>query len=79
MLGDDLMWSGIDWKPKIQSRSKAIDPDKLRINSYRVLLSRGRDGMIIFLPNEFKFDASHRALLDSGSKPLEPNLDKKDY
>ncbi len=49
--GDDLIWMNSKWNPLKQPRSKAKNPDQLRINSYRVLLSRGRDGFVIFNPN----------------------------
>ena len=48
--GDDLKWNGDNWISKPQLRSKARDPHQLRINSYRVLLTRGRDGIGIFVP-----------------------------
>ena len=46
--GDDLLWEG-RW---VASRRtlKARDSAQLRLNSYRVLLTRGRDGTIIFVP-----------------------------
>ena len=50
--GDDLKWDNGKWKPKSQPRSRAKDPDQLRINSYRVLLSRGRDGFVVYVPKE---------------------------
>lgn len=48
---DDLLYQNntwIDTKPNW----KANDSLQLRKNTYRVLLTRGRDGMIIFIPNE---------------------------
>jgi len=49
--GNDFTWDG-DWKSPPAKRSKAKDPHQLRVNSYRVLLTRGRDGFIVFVPNE---------------------------
>jgi hypothetical protein len=69
--GDDLRWDGAKWRPKQQARARAKDPDNLRINSYRVLLSRGRDGMIIFVPDEGTFDSSYKAILESGAIRLQ--------
>ena len=51
-------------------RSKAKDPHTLRLNSYRVLLSRGRDGIIVFVPSLEKLDQTHKFLVDSGLKIL---------
>jgi hypothetical protein len=64
--GSDLSWNGNTWRSPVQSRSKAQDPHQLRINSYRVLLSRGRDGFIVFLPNEPVFEQTKQALLKAG-------------
>lgn len=63
--GDDLKWNG-HWIPRLQPRSTARNPDKLRINSYRVLLSRGRDGMVIWVPPETELDSAYDALLRAG-------------
>ena len=49
--GDDFVWDGI-WKSPPAKRSKAKDPHRLRVNSYRVLFTRGRDGFIVFVPPE---------------------------
>lgn len=46
--GDDLGWDG-GWTPFRRTKA-AQDSRQLRINSYRVLLSRGRDGVIVYLP-----------------------------
>lgn len=68
--GDDLLWDDC-WKTKKTTRrSKAKDPHTLRLNSYRVLLSRGRDGIIVFVPSLEKLDQTHKFLVDSGLKIL---------
>lgn len=51
-------------------RSRSIrDPRRLRLNAYRVLLIRGRDGVIVFvLPTpamDSTFDALRRAGFDT--------------
>ena len=44
--GDDMRWNGSSWVP-----SGATQDDwNYRVNSYRVLLTRGRDGFIVFIP-----------------------------
>lgn len=68
--GNDLFWGDNGWKIKGGNRSKARDPYKLRLNSYRVLLSRGRDGFLIFIPDEVELDETYNILLDSGLKKL---------
>lgn len=48
--GPDLVWSGSGWlTPKGRSRH-IRDPRRLRLNAYRVLLTRGRDGVVVFMP-----------------------------
>jgi hypothetical protein len=67
--GNDLTWQG-NWQPVRQPRSKANNPEQLRLNSYRVLLSRGRDGMVIWVPPDSELDATFDALLRSGVPSL---------
>jgi DUF2075 family protein len=69
--GSDFTWTGKKWSSPTQGRSKARDPHKLRMNSYRVLLSRGRDGMIIFIPPTAQMDATRQALASAGVRDLE--------
>lgn len=47
--GDDLRWEG-NWLSTARTQY-ALDSQQLRLNSYRVLLTRGRDGFIIYLPD----------------------------
>lgn len=57
------------WK-EMSPNKKARDSEKLRKNSYRVLLTRGRDGLILFVPNENSLDATYQVLLDAGCRVL---------
>ena len=63
---DDLIWVGSRWHDK-PGRSSARDPRRLRLNSYRVLLTRGRDGMAIFIPPTPTMTATYEALLEAGA------------
>ena len=47
------------------------DPHRLRTNAYRVLLTRGREGLVLFVPPApaAKMDATFRALLAAGAEP----------
>ncbi len=67
--GDDLWWNGITWESKRSTRSKAVDPHMLRLNSYRVLLTRGRDGIVIFCPSDVT-EATRHALVAGGLERL---------
>lgn len=64
--GDDLWWEDGEWQTPPQRRSKAQDPHQLRLNSYRVLLSRGRDGFIVFMPPEDNMRNTYQVLKMAG-------------
>jgi hypothetical protein len=65
----DLVWDGVAWFAK-SGRTKAHDARQLRLNSYRVLLTRGRDGMAIFVPSISDLDATYGALAAAGARLL---------
>ena len=67
--GDDLTWLG-KWVNTARRRSNARDPHRLRINTYRVLLSRGRDGMIIYVPSTPTMKSTYQILIESGATIL---------
>jgi len=50
--GPDLTWSGAGWMVRTGRSRHVLDPVRLRKNTYRVLLTRGRDGVCIFVPRE---------------------------
>lgn len=66
----DLWWNGRGWESRSRHR-KARDPHQLRVNSYRVLLTRGRDGMVIYVPPLAELDATYQVLKDAGCRDLE--------
>ena len=69
--GDDFVWNGKTWiMRKMRTKYPQRDPFTLRKNSYRVLLTRSRDGLVIFVPPLEKFDSTELVLLASGAKPL---------
>ncbi len=51
---------------RFQSPKTIHDPLQLRKNAYRVLLTRGRDGVVIFVPRERVFDATYEYLAAIG-------------
>lgn len=51
-------------------RARVRDPFKLRLNAYRVLLTRGRDGTVIFVPPLTVLDATAARLQAFGVKVL---------
>jgi len=73
--GNDLLWDGSDWQMrKIRPKFKQHDPLFLRKNSYRVLLTRSRDEMVIFLPPEERFDKTEMVLLAAGARIMQFEL-----
>ena len=63
--GEDLQWNNGSWK-RYEGKSKCKDPHQLRLNSYRVLLTRGRDGFIVFIPDVKLMDETYEALIKAG-------------
>lgn len=63
--GNDLIWRDEAWVSTTRQKN-VRDPLRLRLNSYRVLLSRGRDGFIIFVPPDPKMDSTFEALQTIG-------------
>lgn len=51
--------------------AKVRDPRQLRVNSYRVLLSRGRDATVIFVPPLPELDETDQYLRATGIRPLD--------
>lgn len=51
--------------------AKIKDAYQLRLNAYRVLLTRGRDGTVLFLPPLSSLDETHAYLTAAGMKSLD--------
>jgi DUF2075 family protein len=72
--GTDLLWTGDAWsnaRAKNHARGTHVrDPFQLRVNAYRVLLTRGRDGAVIFVPPVTELDATAARLQGHGVKVL---------
>ena len=65
--GDDFIRKDGTWVNTAKSKN-LIDPDRIRKNSYRVLLTRGREGMIIFIPDEEKMSETFDYLAGCGCR-----------
>ncbi len=82
--GGDLIWSGSAWTPRMMRAPRwqmvhAADKQRFRLNGYRVLLTRGRAGSILYVPRGDQDDPTrppHEAeavaqiLLAAGCAPL---------
>ena len=71
--GDDFIFDERRWCSKMSSRSKVTDPHKIRTNAYRVLMTRGRDGICVYLPIELSRNlrATASLLRSAGMKDLQ--------
>lgn len=68
--GTDLIQEDGRWSSKRAARhlknAKVKNPHQLRLNTYRVLLTRGRDGTVIFVPPLGILDETYRYLRSAG-------------
>lgn len=71
---DDITWNTnrASWDVKnIQTSNPPLaDPRQTRLNVYRVLLTRGRDSLILFVPPEPQLDSTYDSLLRGGAVSL---------
>jgi len=69
-LGTVLVWQGDRWsnapaRGHVQG-AHVDDPFKLRLNAYRVLLTRGRDATVVFVLKLRDLDATYEYLCRRG-------------
>lgn len=71
--GSDLLWTGSDWSLQYsgKTRSPLRDPLAVRKNVYRVLLTRGRDGTVIYVPSDQRMDTTSEFLMAAGGVGLQ--------
>jgi len=74
--GTDLVLKNGAWScehaRKYKDPDSIKDPLQLRLNAYRVLLTRGRDGVVLFVPSLSALDETYQYFVDSGMKVLAP-------
>lgn len=74
--GSDLIIENNKWTNLYASRYsprgsvQPKDPFQMRLNAYRVLLTRGRDGVIIFVPENELLDNTYNYFIDCGFEKL---------
>lgn len=68
--GTDMTWNGSDWNRFVKEEPADSDSNTYRKNSYRVLLTRGRDGFVIFVPDSPELDSVYDLFLDIGIEEL---------
>ncbi len=65
----DGTWSNAHARGYLK-RAKVKDPFQLRLNAYRVLLTRGRDATVVFVPALEALDETYRYLAEAGMTEL---------
>lgn len=70
--GSDLLWTDCGWSIQFAggNRPRPRDPLTMRRNVYRVLLTRGRDGTVVFLPDDRRMDRTYKYLIGCGFRSL---------
>lgn len=75
--GSDFLRENERWSMRLASgtRGRLRDPLALRRNVYRVLLTRGRDGTLVFVPRQDAFDSTAEYLLRCGFRSLDDRVE----
>lgn len=68
---NDMLWDGSKWSKFKKNEPEDSDANTYRKNSYRVLLTRGRDGFVIYVPPVEEMDSVYNILLEAGIKTVE--------
>ncbi len=65
----DFLRNGSGWVLD-KKNPKFNDPLQIKLNSYRVLMTRGRDGVVLFFPQESLFDETYSFFKSAGGQEL---------
>lgn len=68
--GDDLTWVGTAWHERPKVRRRVHNPLQITENAYRVLLTRGRDGFVVVVPELPGLDGVFDSLIAAGCDNL---------
>ncbi len=68
--GSDMLWDGYAWKLYKPNEDENSDVNTYRVNSYRVLLTRGRDGFIVYIPPSEDMNCIEDIFQEVGIKEL---------
>lgn len=70
--GSDLLWAADNWSIDFSGKNRPPlkDPLTVRKNVYRVLLTRGRDGTVVFVPPDARIDGTFERLKAAGMRML---------
>lgn len=62
---EDLYWKEGKWNC-LHFKKGVINPIQMRLNAYRVLLTRGRDGTILYIPPTSILNSTYSLLKQIG-------------
>lgn len=65
----DFLRNGSGWVLD-KKNPKFNDPLQIKLNSYRVLMTRGRDGVVLFFPQDSLFDETYSFFKSAGGQEL---------
>ncbi|WP_372384260.1 DNA/RNA helicase domain-containing protein [Vibrio sp. BS-M-Sm-2] len=65
----DFLYNGSGWVLHKGNRN-VQNPFQIKLNSYRVLMTRGRDGVVFYFPQEALFDETYEYFLSAGAQCL---------
>ena len=70
--GSDLLWRNDGWSIELGGKNNPPlkDPLTVRKNVYRVLLTRGRDGTVVYVPSDARLDATFEHLKEAGMRVM---------
>lgn len=70
--GSDLLWADDEWSIEFagKNRPPLKDPLTVRKNVYRVLLTRGRDGTVVFVPPDPRMNSTFERIVATGMRKL---------
>ena len=77
--GTDLVRNNNNWtidnsRQYRGGRVEAKNPKQMRINAYRVLLTRGRDGTVIYVPELNSLNETYEYLFKCGIPELQTGM-----
>lgn len=74
--GEDYRWEHDQWRrTPIRRKYRQDEPEALLLNAYRVLLTRGREGVVVYLPDDRRLDLTEMVLLAAGLEQLPETLE----
>ena len=69
--GSDMIWTGTGWTMRpVRRRFPLENPELILQNVYRVLLTRGRDGFVVFVTPSPQLDHTAEFLRSAGVRDL---------